>query len=113
MGQAQVEKIIDEQTQGRIFGVTFEKKDGSLRQMVCRKGVRVGVKGTGAGWGAGSLKPLRTVFDMKEYNTQILIQKSYRKLCQREPNAIYCHTNDKKEETSPSLLWSTTWCICC
>jgi len=66
MGQAQVEKIIDEQTQGRIFGVTFEKKDGSLRQMVCRKGVRVGVKGTGAGWGAGSLKPLRTVFDMKK-----------------------------------------------
>jgi len=66
MGQAQVEKIIDEQTQGRIFSVTFEKKDGSLRQMVCRKGVRVGVKGTGAGWGAGALKPLRTVFDMKK-----------------------------------------------
>lgn len=66
MGQAQVESLIDEQTQGRIFSVTFEKKDGSLRQMVCRKGVRVGVKGTGAGWGAGALKPLRTVFDMKK-----------------------------------------------
>jgi hypothetical protein len=24
------------------------------------------VKGTGAGWGAGALKPLRTVFDMKK-----------------------------------------------
>lgn len=66
MGQARVESLIDEQTQGRIFSVTFEKKDGSLRQMVCRKGVRVGVKGTGAGWGAGALKPLRTVFDMKK-----------------------------------------------
>lgn len=66
MGQSQVESLIDEQTQNRIFSVTFEKKDGSLRQMVCRKGVRVGVKGTGAGWGAGALKPLRTVFDMKK-----------------------------------------------
>jgi len=66
MGQAQVESLIDEQVSGRIFSVTFEKKDGSLRQMVCRKGVRVGVKGTGAGWGAGALKPLRTVFDMKK-----------------------------------------------
>jgi hypothetical protein len=66
MGQAEAESIIDGIKGGRIFGVTFVKKDGSVRRMTCRKGVRVGVKGTGAGWGAGALKPLRTVFDMNK-----------------------------------------------
>ena len=36
-------KIIN--TNGRLFGVEFVKKDGSLRKMCCRLGVKKGVKG--------------------------------------------------------------------
>tara|TARA_R110000751_G_scaffold254510_1_gene354016 strand:+ start:394 stop:672 length:279 start_codon:yes stop_codon:yes gene_type:complete len=66
MKQERVEELIDGMTTGRIFSVQFVKKDGTMRDMVCRKGVRKGVKGTGAGWGQGALKPLRTVFDMQK-----------------------------------------------
>ena len=31
---------------GKLFKVEFYKKDGTLRKMVCRTGVSVGVKGT-------------------------------------------------------------------
>ena len=64
MEQERAEEIIDGFKTGHIFSVQFVKKDGTVRDMVCRKGVRKGVKGTGAGWGQGALKPLRTVFDM-------------------------------------------------
>ena len=64
MKQEKVEELIDDMTTGRIFSVQFVTKDGTVRDMVCRKGVRKGVKGTGAGWSQGALKPLRTVFDM-------------------------------------------------
>jgi len=64
MGRREAESLIDGIKGGRIFGVTFVKKDGSVRRMTCRKGVFRYVKGTGAGYGAGSLKPLRTVYDM-------------------------------------------------
>jgi len=33
-------------TNGKTFGVKFIKKDGSLRTMSCRLGVKKGVKGT-------------------------------------------------------------------
>lgn len=62
--QNRAEEIIDGFKTGHIFSVQFVKKNGEIRDMVCRKSVRKGVKGTGAGWGEGALKPLRTVFDM-------------------------------------------------
>ena len=34
-------------TNGRFFHVTFLKADGSIREMTCRTGVKIGVKGTG------------------------------------------------------------------
>ncbi len=64
MKQDRAEEIIDGFKTGHIFSVQFVKKNGEIRDMVCRKSVRKGVKGTGAGWGEGALKPLRTVFDM-------------------------------------------------
>tara|TARA_B100000900_G_scaffold402476_1_gene408374 strand:+ start:533 stop:943 length:411 start_codon:yes stop_codon:yes gene_type:complete len=64
MKQDRAEEIIDGFKTGHIFSVQFVKKNGDIREMVCRKSVRKGVKGTGAGWGEGALKPLRTVFDM-------------------------------------------------
>lgn len=66
MNQETAEGLIDRMKNGRIFSVQFVKKDGTVRDMICRKGVRKGVKGTGAGWGEGSMKPLRTVFDMRK-----------------------------------------------
>lgn len=66
INQDRAEELIDSMKNGHIFSVQFVKKDGSLRDMVCRKGVRKGVKGTGAGYGEGAIKPLRTVFDMKK-----------------------------------------------
>lgn len=35
-----------EATNGKTFGVTFTKKDGTERNMSCRLGVKKGVKGT-------------------------------------------------------------------
>lgn len=55
----------------KIFTVTFEKKDGSVRVLNGRKGVKKYVKGTGN----GIKKPgLVTVFDMglREYRTVTL-----------------------------------------
>ena len=63
MSRDKVEELIDG-TKGRTFGVSFVKKDGSIRRMVARTGVYRYVKGTGAGYRKGSMKPLRTVFDM-------------------------------------------------
>jgi hypothetical protein len=34
-------------TKGRFFSVTFTKKDGSTRKMICRTGVKIGVNGNG------------------------------------------------------------------
>ncbi|MEY2703508.1 MAG: hypothetical protein RLY43_2147 [Bacteroidota bacterium] len=35
-----------ESTNGKLFGITFVKRDGSIRSMTARKGVHKGVKGT-------------------------------------------------------------------
>ncbi len=35
------------ETKGKIFSVKFTKKDGSIRDMQCRRGVSKGVKGEG------------------------------------------------------------------
>ena len=63
MRRTTVEELIDG-TKGRTFGVSFVKKDGTVRRLVARTGVYRYVKGTGAGFGKGAMKPLRTVFDM-------------------------------------------------
>jgi|TARA_B110000977_G_C10788031_1_gene381293 hypothetical protein len=66
MEQKRAETLIDSMKNGHIFSVQFVKADGTMRNMVCRKGVRKGVKGTGAGYGEGAIKALRTVFDMQK-----------------------------------------------
>ena len=47
----------------KIFSVTFIKKDGSIRKLVGRLGVRKGVKGVGMSF-SPSEKNLMVVFDM-------------------------------------------------
>ena len=52
-------------TKGRIFSLGFVKVDGSYRKMVCRIGVRKGVKGTGKPDDLTVL-PYRRVYDMQK-----------------------------------------------
>ena len=50
-------------TNGRIFSVTFVKKDGSIRDMNARRNVKKGVKGVGLGYNPDKFN-LIPVFDM-------------------------------------------------
>ena len=64
-------KTIIAATKGEIFSVTFKKKDGTLRDMVCRTGVTKHIKGTGKPMGEAAKKVCWCVFDMqkREYRT--------------------------------------------
>jgi len=45
--QTEYYRSLIESTNGKFFSVQFIKKDGTVRNMVARTGVTVGVKGTG------------------------------------------------------------------
>lgn len=38
-------RFLESETGGRIFAVYFQKKDGTMREMVCRRGVRKYLRG--------------------------------------------------------------------
>lgn len=38
-------EFLQNETEGRIFSVYFRKKDGKMRKMVCRRGVKAYLKG--------------------------------------------------------------------
>ena len=60
---------------GKIFQVTFTKKNGELRKMTCRLGVKKGQK-TGAPSTTAHIPQYLTVFDMKiQQYRNINIQK--------------------------------------
>jgi len=40
-------RTIIDATKGQIFSVKFTKENGDTRDMVCRTGVKIGIKGTG------------------------------------------------------------------
>ena len=63
-------KQLRELVGNKIFSVEFTKKDGSLRKMVCRLGVKKHLKGGELGYDAEALNYL-TVFDLQseEYRT--------------------------------------------
>lgn len=50
-------------TKGKIFSVTFVKKDGTIRKMTARLGVKKDLKGVGLGFDP-TAKQLVVVFDM-------------------------------------------------
>ena len=58
-------KIKIHDTNGRIFRAKFVKKDGSLREMVCRHAVRKYVKGVGRNFDPKDYE-LVGVFDMQK-----------------------------------------------
>lgn len=56
-------EFLQQETQGRIFSVYFRKKDGSMRKMVCRLGVRAYLKGGNLPYDPKA-KLILPVFDM-------------------------------------------------
>lgn len=57
------EQILE--TKGKIFGVTFIKKDGTTRNMTARLGVRKDLKGVGLSFNPDE-RNLIVVFDMRK-----------------------------------------------
>ena len=55
--------MLEQIKNGKIFSVTFVKKDGSLRKMTARLGVKKDLKGVGLSFDPAS-KQLVVVFDM-------------------------------------------------
>ena len=51
-------------SRGRIFTVTYKKKDNTIRVMNCRLGVSKGVNGSGMAYNP-TLKGMKPVFDMQ------------------------------------------------
>ena len=58
-------------TKGRIFSATYNKKNGETRVIVCRTGVKKGVKGTGT-WMYDRTKYVK-VYDMHRQGFRTLI----------------------------------------
>lgn len=58
-------------TKGRIFSATYNKKNGETRIIVCRTGVKKGVKGTGT-WMYDRTKYVK-VYDMHRQGFRTLI----------------------------------------
>ena len=52
-------------SKGKIFTVSFIKKNGELRDMNCRLGVRKGINGKGMSYNP-TLKGLKPIFDMQK-----------------------------------------------
>lgn len=72
-----VQKLIELTNKGQIFSVKLVKKDGTLREMVCRLGVKKHLKGGTLNYDAKS-RGLLPVFDMQKQayrmiNTKTLI----------------------------------------
>jgi len=59
---SQMRQLLDS-TAGKVFSVTFVKKDGSIRDMVCRNEVSKGTSGGVAGH--AHKEELYTVYDMQ------------------------------------------------
>jgi hypothetical protein len=62
--------FLRDETQGRIFSVYFQKADGSMRQMTCRRGVKRHLRGGSLPYDPNA-KNLLPVFDLErgEYRT--------------------------------------------
>lgn len=64
VNNAQLVSIIKDLAENSIFGCTFTKKNGEIRDMVCRLGVKKGTNGRGLNFDALD-KGLLPVYDFK------------------------------------------------
>lgn len=81
--QSDVKSIISSIPKGAIFSVAFTKKDGTIRDMNCRKGVVKGLKPN-----ARSITPDTTnitVYDVEFAKTVVDPSLAYRKI---NPNTV-------------------------
>lgn len=74
----QAKELIKE-SKGKIFTCTFIKKDGTLREMNCRQGVKKGVKGKGLAFDPKT-KGLIPVFDMQGGHFRMINEKTLQTL---------------------------------
>jgi len=81
------------ETKGQIFSAFFEKKDKTMRKMVCRLGVKKGVKGVGMAY-VPLEKRLVCVFDMQKNEFRMINLKTLQKL--KISNAEYLIEEDRK-----------------
>jgi len=58
--------FLEAETEGRIFSVYFQKMDGTMRNMVCRRGVTRHLRGGELPYDARS-RLLLTVFDVSKH----------------------------------------------
>lgn len=82
-------------SKGKIFTATFVKKDGTIREMTCRREVKKGVKGVGLAYDPAKFE-LIPVFDMKKEGFRMIQAKTITNL----------NINGEKFEVAqqPSLL---------
>lgn len=62
---------VKEMTKNQIFSAVFIKKDGTVREMVCRLGVKKHLKGGELGYDARALNYL-PVFDMQKQEYRMI-----------------------------------------
>mgnify|MGYP003631937911 CR=1 FL=1 len=79
-----VNKLIKATNNGKIFSATFEKKDGTLRTINCRRAVKKGVKGIGMSFDPMS-KGLMVVYDMHKQKFRMI---NLNKLIEAKANGI-------------------------
>lgn len=60
-----------ENSNGKIFSVKFVKKDGTVRDMVCRLGVKKHIKGVGLNY-SPEVYDLVVVFDMQKRSYRMI-----------------------------------------
>jgi hypothetical protein len=63
ISRARATEFLTNETQGRIFSAYFKKKDGSMRDMNCRRGVKKDLAGGSLRYDAAN-RGLLPVFDM-------------------------------------------------
>jgi hypothetical protein len=66
-------------SRGRIFSVTFKKKDNSIRVMNCRLDVKKHLKGGDLAYNP-SLKGLKSVFDMQSNEYRMINLETIKRL---------------------------------
>lgn len=66
-----VEKFIEETSNGKIFSATFVKKNGTIRTIHCRRGVKKGLTGKGMAYDPGA-RGLLVVYDLSKKNYRMI-----------------------------------------
>jgi hypothetical protein len=79
MDKEEAKKLISAQG-GRVFCVTFTKKDGTERRMLCRRQVKKGVKGVGMAYNPADYD-LVTVFDMEKAAYRTINLNTITRIC--------------------------------